>query len=285
MRDDRHDSAAAPRRLRPTGFTLVQLLMVIGIIALLAGMLLPVVGRARRQASRARTANDLQAMAAGLQAYHDIWNAYPVLDLPLATANLYVEHDSLDTLVGGNPPTYVPYVNDNGAHTLFTSLALRCQLRPGGAPYGPLLNLENFKVTRIDTLINTPVGYPIRKKAGRFLDGNDQPYVYVPGNPSLPDITAPGSSLFVASPPLTSVRQPLYSHRAFPGGTLSTTKEMQRILGDEDMSGNINGNERPAYTGPFLLWAAGPDGLWGLKPHGDNTDDVTNFEIPPNLRR
>src|SRR4051794_24350654 len=64
------------------GFTLTEMLVVIGVLVLVAGLLLPMLTRAYRQSSRARTAADLQAIAAGLEAYKQDFGDYPDIPMP-----------------------------------------------------------------------------------------------------------------------------------------------------------------------------------------------------------
>ena len=59
-------------RARKHGFTLIELLVVIAIIAILAGLILPVLARARESARRTSCASNLNQMAKAMFMYSDV---------------------------------------------------------------------------------------------------------------------------------------------------------------------------------------------------------------------
>lgn len=65
------------RTPRRTGFTLVELLTVIGIISLLIGILLPSLSRARDQAKRLRVQAQVSAVEKGLELFYNDFRNYP----------------------------------------------------------------------------------------------------------------------------------------------------------------------------------------------------------------
>jgi prepilin-type N-terminal cleavage/methylation domain-containing protein len=67
----------SPIASRQAAFTLVELLIVIGIIAVLIGILLPAVGKVRIASQKVATQNTINRLVQGCEAYFADFNAYP----------------------------------------------------------------------------------------------------------------------------------------------------------------------------------------------------------------
>jgi prepilin-type N-terminal cleavage/methylation domain-containing protein len=79
------------------GFTLLELLVVLGIIAVLVAILLPAVQKVREAANRVRCSNHLKQLGLAFHAYHDTYRKFP-FDDGLALLDP-VEHPSFYTSV------------------------------------------------------------------------------------------------------------------------------------------------------------------------------------------
>ncbi|MCK6470209.1 MAG: type II secretion system GspH family protein [Planctomycetes bacterium] len=89
--------------LRLRGFTLVEMLVVIGILALLAALLLPVLGRARAEGRRTACKSNLRQVYQAMQMYtNEHHGVYPAL----------APRPSLDDSLPGLAETLRPYAPD-----------------------------------------------------------------------------------------------------------------------------------------------------------------------------
>lgn len=68
---------ASRRRVRRRGFTLMELIIVIGILVLLMGLLIPILSMVNRQGQSTKTAATLSSIATGLEAYRSDFGDYP----------------------------------------------------------------------------------------------------------------------------------------------------------------------------------------------------------------
>jgi type II secretory pathway pseudopilin PulG len=148
---------------RSNAFTVIELIVVVTIIFILAGLVLSTVGYARKKGARARAETEIAAMSAACESYKADNGIYPT--------SAYT--NSLDPKTNGNPgstpcPSPCP---DPGAVTAYsqTSLFLYTQLsgmNPDGTPITGARSYFSFKPTMLSprqslpiTAIVDPFGY------------------------------------------------------------------------------------------------------------------------------
>src|SRR6266481_9782640 len=100
---------------RYNAFTLIELVLVVGIIIVLAGLVLSTVGYVRKKGARARAETEIAAMSAAIENYKSDNASYPrgpATAIPIGTVTIPVNvTDSLDARTKGDPtsntdPTY-----------------------------------------------------------------------------------------------------------------------------------------------------------------------------------
>jgi prepilin-type N-terminal cleavage/methylation domain-containing protein/prepilin-type processing-associated H-X9-DG protein len=93
------------------GFTLLELLVVLAIIAVLVGLLVPAVQRVRESASRLRCLNNLKQLGLALHDYEGVQGAFPA-GLAAPTENVYTaDHTAFTDLL--------PYIEQDSAYQLY----------------------------------------------------------------------------------------------------------------------------------------------------------------------
>ncbi len=275
-------------------FTLVELLVVIGVIALLAGILLPMVLRSSRQAARMRVQGDMQAISAALEAYKQEFFDYP--RLPVDANGVSIPDTGAATLgkaligtygtgaTANDPPTYVAgttykpgdcvnvggssffvaLVESTGAPT--TDLTKWAAFNPRDGADGP-----GFRLRGNQGKVFGPYLQPgkVAFNGTDVLDHYGNPILYFPARPGKvnvavsatpqPYVDRADSSLYDANHNIAVFRRP---------GESDTNNALSRIrimLGDATMNGYIDSSfgAETASQQPFLLWSAGPDGVFG----------------------
>ena len=121
-----------------------------------------------------------------------------------------------------------------------------------------------------------------------LLDRDGNPILYFPAATNKPNIYTTGGYVVAGkSPPgLFDAYDNIEAFRRAGENDANVVKRIQLMLGDLNKNGYIDSGESPASTAPFILWAAGPDGLFGISdiadpnpnPQLSKCDDVTNFK-------
>lgn len=224
-------SGLTRRRRRRGGFTLVEILVVIGIIVLLAGILVPLVGRAMRQAKQTRTAADLQSIATAIEAFKTDHGYYPGAEPTIAEntgaamLGRYLNGPLGDGFLPGSTSTTPDDPNDPPAYSgakeygAGDAVAVGQDVYVALVPNSGVAPTSDPKVWAQRNLLRDGLdgpGYRMRaggKKFGpyidagsmkmrgvAFIDGNGNPVLYFLANPAKINVTdqATGGGWYVA---------------------------------------------------------------------------------------
>jgi prepilin-type N-terminal cleavage/methylation domain-containing protein len=234
------DSTAMRNR---RGFSLIELLVVIGIILVIAGIALPMLIRAYSYSAKSAAAFNLNTIAVGLEAYKQDMGDYPRTD--------YADTTSGER--GARVLAWALLAPQAAAQDGADGLGFR--VRAGmGKVCGPYLQLDRLKLSAQD---NT----------AKITNKDGGPILYYPANPVKPNINAVASATnggYCGPTPAAGSPGPLYN--SSDNSTLMATNNLRGLLGDFSANGAIDstyGTETAVGSLPFILIDAGADGGFG----------------------
>jgi prepilin-type N-terminal cleavage/methylation domain-containing protein len=263
---------------RTSGFTLVEMLVVIGIIVLLVGILLPTIMSVRRNAEKNAVRMELHTIALALDAYRADFGDYP---RPPTDTTAHRQYRLLawaligpyDSTGGPSDPLNSPKQITDGADGLGFRTVWDPSTKKGGKVWGPYLAPEKFRVATPAVNLDFPTtpldlrwdildryGSPIeyfpqwrKYQAGGHLFGTDS-------------ATAAGAAYdyqqqWQANPTPTSMPMPNYG----------AVNYLRKALGNDDLSDTSIST--PSEMPPFLLLSRGP-----LRAFSSTSDIQTKFQ-------
>lgn len=283
------------------GFTLMELLVVIGILVLIMAIALPALVSMRRSGQKTRAAADLQAIAFALDAYKTDFGDYPRPELNVGFATL--GHTLYSP--GGPAPDTVPASFEPGDVTLYNGtefVAVRTgsgqnpgspsqywqafpyadgapgpgfRVRPGlgGRVYPPYLQAGKFRLRgqAILDLFGNPILYcPASarrvntQEPGGFWYVDD--YAFAPPATRPPPVFEAGENLnFFMRANETNSNDPAVRERALKRMAAFLVRDFDLVATKAGGTlGKTTGTQKPNTMGPYLLWSAGADGFYGV---------------------
>jgi prepilin-type N-terminal cleavage/methylation domain-containing protein len=253
------------------GFTIVELLVAIGIIVLLAAILLPILNLSRRNAAITRIKSDLHAVGMALEAYKADFHKYPMRSI--ASERWILAR----ALVG-------PANDDGHPGPGFRTM-------PGGRIWPPYLASDRFRVHEVS---ESPAGsnrWIMTPGSGQWavMDSYDNPIQYYPRR---------GVRCADGSPVSALIDDYFSSSPGIPNCMFERTDgtvpihSLRFLLGDANVDNQITLSPAPPETlrfaGDYILASPGPDQVWLNITPQDTTqqrqakmvrlDDVFNFD-------
>jgi prepilin-type N-terminal cleavage/methylation domain-containing protein len=256
-----------PFRFAGRGFTLIELLVVISIIAILAGLLLPVLGKARKSAQVTRAKTEINTLMGAITSYENDYSRFPA-------------SQKLRSNVRDGDFTF-------GTEYLFKDLTHKSLTNKAGVPYAPAravlsgYDYENCNVEVMAALLDRTnlfwnANHAINPNKSVYLNVKEVSDARLPGVGPDGVYRDPWGSPYIISVDLNGdgkCRDAFYmrdSVSAIPGAVDKGRNGLFRSGGPDSFEANK----------PVMVWSFGPD-QW-INPalpadQGVNKDNVLSW--------
>lgn len=273
------------RSRKPNAFTLVELLTVIAIIAILAGMLLPVISAVKKKALVMRATAEMTDLVTAIQAYDQAYGRFPVsqAEQTAAAAGYNGNYDFTygGTFKGSATPIGTPVPAANNMVLLNSNVI------------AILMDYTNFPYNSAIATVNN--GHAYNPQSTKFL--NAKPSGYTPGQPG--QVGAPPGGVdntlvyrdpwgnpYIITMDLNfddQCQDAFYcqTHISSTGVGAGTTGF--NGLNSPGFGPGPTGHDNFMFHGKVMVWSAGPDGQVDNSPtaqanKGLNKDNVLSWK-------
>jgi prepilin-type N-terminal cleavage/methylation domain-containing protein len=279
---------------RSRGFTLVELLVVIAIIAILASLLLPVLGQVKVKAQIKKATLEVQGIATAIHTYESENSKFPVSSVGAVTAMSEASRLGEDFTYGTTGVTCVGPAGPNTSGAGFS--------KPGGfqtiTTVGSNYNTNNAEVMAVLLDVeNWPgvSGPTINKDHVKNPNKTQYLTAHMSGNTSLPGVGTDGiyrdpwGNPYIITVDLNydeKARDAFYRDPNVSKDPSDSTgnRGLNGLIKKMDSAGNavlVNGNPVFEANDHVMVWSAGPDKMIDpLSPanKGANKDNVLSWK-------